>query len=239
MLDQIAPEQTTYKELSAASLDCLIRCVFAHVTHEVRQPLASINNYSIASEKAINEFPNSHKALNWIGKIPKQVERVDSVLESVRLNMSRRVVAREKFSLWAVVQDAMRLAPDHPWFRPTRFVCSPPNEAIIAEGDRITLLVALTHLIQNAIEAYPSTDTERIITITATMQSGIPEISVRDQGCGTIQSELKQLLVPFFSTKTGHRGIGLNVVASVCQQFEGDIAVVPQVDGTIVQLKLA
>lgn len=238
MSQPTALNETSFKDLSAASLDCLLRCVFAHITHEVRQPLVSIGNYSYASEMALSEIPDSEKTLNWIGKISKQVARVDSVLESVRVNMSSGTLSREKFSVWEAVEDAVRLAPDHIWFRQTSFRCTPPTQTIIAEGDRMTFLVALTHLIQNAIESYPINASDRTIAISASIESRVPVISIRDHGCGTIQSELNQLRLPFFSTKTGHRGLGLTVVASVCDQFEGDVAVIPQVDGTIIQLRL-
>jgi len=81
----------------------------------------------------------------------------------------------------------------------------------------------LINLIKNAIEVMQNGGT---ITISMKiLQTGNLEIAIRDEGLGIAKDDLKNLFIPFFTTKTAGTGLGLALVKKVVEEHYGKINV--------------
>jgi two-component system sensor histidine kinase HydH len=96
----------------------------------------------------------------------------------------------------------------------------------IADGDlafsfdRELIRVALSNLVQNAIEA-SSPGTE--VRIECRSKEGEAELVVQDQGSGIAPQHLENIFNPFFTTKPQGTGLGLAIVAKIVDEHGGRI----------------
>ena len=93
-------------------------------------------------------------------------------------------------------------------------------------ADRWRLQQAVIQLLLNAIDAVAGdlTDEPTVEVITRASDTHVT-ISVCDPGEGIIEAHLPQVFDPFFTTRPGHRGLGLTVAASAARGHGGDIRV--------------
>jgi two-component system sensor histidine kinase CpxA len=121
--------------------------------------------------------------------------------------VARKAVAREAFASGSV---EVAIAPD---------LAVMANEAL--------LLRALSNVVRNAIRYAGVKGT---ITLTASRQSSMVEISVADQGPGLPEAELEEVFAPFYrpesarTRETGGAGLGLAIVRTCVEACRGTVA---------------
>ena len=107
---------------------------------------------------------------------------------------------------------------------------------IMADGDLIEQV--LINLIKNAKEALVSCDGSYIEVAIAQPKPNRTLIQVRDNGCGIEEEYLRNIFVPFFTTKKEGTGIGLSLSRQIMQLHKGSISVKTQVgEGTLFTLE--
>ena len=130
--------------------------------------------------------------------------------------------------LTQLVDQMKRLFPT----APLRFDGDPEavNAVII---DKNCLLIPLTDLLINAIEAAPSQQ----VLVSCTNNETMLTIQITDQGQGMTALEMDPFL-PFFTTKTRHLGLGLGIARKRIEYLSGSINVVPTPSGTTAEVQL-
>ncbi len=117
----------------------------------------------------------------------------------------------------------------------------------LIDGDRNHLKQALSHLVENAVEAIGSGPGNITIT-TRLCEDGYPEdsagrwftISIADNGCGANEEVLDRMFDPFFSTKLFGRGMGLAATLGILKAHHAALHVESRVgEGTRFQVWLA
>jgi len=93
-------------------------------------------------------------------------------------------------------------------------------------GDRARLLQAITELLENALDALdtPQADEPVVLVRTQSTEAHII-VSVLDTGEGIRESVKDRIFEPFYSARSGHRGLGLCMVASAAREHGGDVRV--------------
>jgi two-component system sensor histidine kinase SenX3 len=95
-------------------------------------------------------------------------------------------------------------------------------------GDRLQLIMAIDNLIENAINYSPDGTN---VSITATSENSIVDISVTDQGIGIPESAVERIFERFYrvdparSRQTGGTGLGLSIVKHIVTKHGGEIKV--------------
>ena len=103
-------------------------------------------------------------------------------------------------------------------------------------GDYELLLIALTNLLKNSIEAIKKIG---IIEIETGEDEGFAFISVTDNGSGIKDTELEKIFSPFYSKKEEGMGLGLAYVNKIMEIHNGRIEVESKKgQGTTFTLKL-
>ena len=100
------------------------------------------------------------------------------------------------------------------------------------QGDPYLLDLAIGHLLQNALEA---TEARGQVILEARVErsndvASVARISIKDFGCGIEQNVLPNVIVPFFSSKKNHDGLGLSL-ASRFIDIHGGILRITSVEG--------
>ena len=82
---------------------------------------------------------------------------------------------------------------------------------------------ALGNLIDNAVEAMAQSLHRELRISTATLDSGMIELTVADTGAGLTDEMRERLFLPYFSTKQRGTGLGLAIAAKIIQDHGGTI----------------
>ena len=112
----------------------------------------------------------------------------------------------------------------------------PAAEALMAEAS-VSLVGALVHAIDNAVEALPDGGLVRIRT---SQVNGHVVISVGDTGSGVPDDLRDTAFTPLFSTKgAGHAGLGLSILRAVASRHGGSVSLGQTASGgTVVEIRL-
>ncbi len=90
-------------------------------------------------------------------------------------------------------------------------------------GDPFLLEVAVSNLLQNALEA---TDAGGKVELHADVESlqnscSVAKLCVIDSGCGIAENSLENVFTPFFTSKKDHEGLGLSMAARFIELHNG------------------
>lgn len=91
------------------------------------------------------------------------------------------------------------------------------------EGDRAQITETVHNLISNALEAMPGGGE---LTVRAYQTPKWIVVEIKDTGCGMNRVELKRVMEPFYTTKTGSRGnfgLGLSYSYHVMKKHRGNL----------------
>lgn len=96
------------------------------------------------------------------------------------------------------------------------------EKELLVKGNSSKFKQALINIIKNSIEAFQE---EGIVTIVATKNRELSEItiSIKDNGEGIEESDLKRLGEPYYSKKTKGTGLGLMVTYRIIEAMQGKI----------------
>ncbi len=95
-------------------------------------------------------------------------------------------------------------------------------------GNEVTLEQALINICSNAVEAMPERGELSIITRVDDQFRDFVNIVVSDTGIGIPAEALDDVFEPFYTTKEGHRGLGLTVCYGIISNHNGNIELTSQ-----------
>jgi signal transduction histidine kinase len=210
----------------------------AGLAHEVKNPLGAIKGAAqLLSEPEHSSMDPS--AGEFVGIILEEVDRLDRVVGSV-LDYARPSKGNPgAVDVNNVVRGTLRvLASDRE--RGCTLDTELRGGLPMVRADAEQLRQVLMNLIKNAIQAMNGVGQVTVSTRERqgrhTGHSGSPalygsdwvEISVRDAGPGIVPSVLKNLFVPFFTTKHKGTGLGLAISQRMIEEMGGRIEVSSQ-----------
>ena len=207
----------------------------AGLAHELRNPLGIIKaSAEMLNQKSVLAQP--HVTTEMASYIESEVDRMNVLITSF-LNFARPLqIHPVRADLNAVVIELTRLQSPLASSKNVKLkTCIPPNAANFC-FDPSLLSIALSNLVQNAIQASPQGADVSIIAKTAGNQI---EICVEDQGEGISPQNLENIFNPFFTTKSEGVGLGLAIVSKIVDEHQGKIITTSTVGkGTTFQIVL-
>ena len=209
-------------------LDEVRRDFVANVSHELKTPIGAVTLLAEALSTAADE-PAEVK--RFAKRLTQESERLANItaeiIELSRLQSGDPLASAERVNMDAVIRQAVdrnRVAADSHGISLVR--SGKIRTGVF--GDEALLVTAVDNLISNAIQYSP--DGSRV-GIGATVDAGVVEISVTDQGVGIPEDERDRVFERFFrvdaarSRNTGGSGLGLSIVKHVVQNHGGDVRV--------------
>ncbi len=190
----------------------------AGMAHEIRNPLNSISLFV----QLIKEGVDDADKIEYVGKIRKEIDRVDETLRKLM-----DTAKRPRFELTEVtIEDVLQKALDS--FTPQMIAQKitlnfrsnkklPHLKADPAEIQQI-----FTNLLLNAIDEMPEGGK---LDIELDHDGLDIVILVSDSGRGIPEENLPNIFDPFFSTKSRGTGMGLPIVLRIVKNYGGKIEV--------------
>lgn len=187
---------------------------FAFVMHDIKNIVSQLSILSRNAEKHADkpEFRNDMVATlqSSVGKMNELLARL-SQHNKVKRNLPKY------YEVNPIIEQA--LEPKkliHP-------INSELEAGLCAIFDPVRLETAITHLVQNAIEA---TENQAPIKVTSKQQGDVVTIQIIDNGCGMSESFVSDALFkPFESSKSGGFGIGAYESMSLIESMGGNLRV--------------
>lgn len=200
------------------------------IAHEMNQPLAAISNYAAASQRHLQQLPDSaHPAAikvdQGLARISHQAHHASEVIRRLRAFLRKGQRRLEPLLISQVIEDTLHLCQwelEREHIRVNTQILSPTSKVY---ADRTLLEQVLLNLVRNAIEAnrmvHQGSSSEILLSVSEGAQHMVIEVS--DQGPGADQSTLTMMFTPFFTRKEDGLGLGLSMSRSIVEGFGGDL----------------
>jgi signal transduction histidine kinase len=198
------------------------------VTHEMRTPLTAIQGsseligrYNLSDEKRKQMAELIHSESKRLARM------IETFLSVERLSAGQIELKTDVFEAREVLAACVERARPLAERKQIRLVDGRLDAAALA-GDRELMEYAIYNLLTNAVKYSPA-DTE--VTAAAELAGGWLRISVRDQGIGMEQHEVKKIFQKFYRTEravaSGEKGvgIGLAIVEQIVTHHGGRVEV--------------
>ncbi len=205
------------------------------VGHEIRNPLAVINNsiYFIKTKLA-SVLSQDPKVSKHVKIIESEIQQANGIINEILTYSRQRELQPETVRLNDWLEELLSVYPFPPHITLQKiFVPSnPPVEIDLTEMQQ-----ALRNLIGNAIEVMPEKGILGVKTFLS--EANMAAIEISDTGPGIPPETLEKIFAPFFTTKARGTGLGLAVVKKVIDRHGGKVEVASVVGrGTIFRLHI-
>ncbi|MDJ0921937.1 MAG: ATP-binding protein [Henriciella sp.] len=201
--------------------------------HEVKNPLAGISG--AAQLLARKASPDQTGMLDIIQNETKRIERLISRLSAFELFSSPRITAFNIHELLDQVIAAEELAHGNRLKINRLYDPSLP----LIEGDQDHLHEAVQNVLRNAAEAAFEGPNGAAVSIETAFETGFAiagltpsgklgraiRITIRDNGGGIPPEKREKMFDLFTSSKSGGRGLGLNVVSEIVSAHRGRVKI--------------
>ena len=203
----------------------------ASLAHEIRNPLATINN-SVALLKGPSLSADEKGEILDI--LERELNHLNHVVSDTLSFARTRVVRRRPVALAQVIGEALNGLR----VEPTRLAVATDIEPALPDvvGDPHQLQQMIVNLLDNAVAAMKGTGR---LEIRASRDGDTVVLAIRDSGPGVPESIRARLFEPFSTTKPDGTGIGLAIVRRIVNGHGGVVHLdSPRGRGTMVTVRL-
>jgi two-component system sensor histidine kinase CreC len=202
------------------------------LTHEIKSPISAIRGAAeILEDPSIAPEQRARFLANIQGETRRIQELVDRMLSLTELEARRTLASRNAVSMGAVSRTIVEeLEPVLIKRRLTVDVRVP--EELVVSGDPLLIHVAVSNLIQNAVDFSPQAGR---IVVAGTKVGESVELTIDDEGPGIPEFARSRVFEKFFSLErpdTGKKstGLGLNFVNEIAALHRGsaDVSNLPE-----------
>jgi signal transduction histidine kinase len=209
----------------------MVGTIAAQVAHEVRNPLGSITlNLDLITKEIQRLAGTNHQpaqeGLTLAKEMREEVHRIQRVIEDYLRFARLPKLRRKPLNLNEFLEQ--KLAFMGSAFENARVRLHTDFDANVKEvnADAEQLWQALLNLVRNSLEAMPAGGT---LAISTQRDTGQTLLRVSDTGKGMSEEQLKQVFVPFFTTKPRGTGLGLPLTQQILIEHGAQIECVSTV----------
>ena len=216
MIDKL---KSSAVKLAKSERETAWREMAKQVAHEIKNPLTpmrlSIQTFERGyrrgedfSKKRIKEFSES---------LIQQIDTMSSIATAFSDFAEMPEPKKEKLNVVEVVELAIDI------FNRDQINFTSNSEKIYANFDRTQLIRVITNLLKNAFQAIPVERTPKI-DVNISDDDNFVKISISDNGYGISKTDTQKIFEPSFTTKSSGMGLGLSMIKSIINAYNGDIS---------------
>lgn len=206
------------------SIETLKTDFFSNVSHEIKTPLAIIQNYA---ELLNREDLSAEKRMEYTENILQATQRLSGLITNMlKLNKLEKQAIQpqpQPFDVCAQLCECA-LQFEELWEKKEIELEVDMDDRVIISADEQLLELVWTNLLSNAMKFTPAGGT---VAITQTTEEGSVVVTVSDTGCGMDEETMKHIFEKFYQGDTSHategNGLGLALVQRILQMSDGSI----------------
>jgi len=200
----------------------------ANISHELKTPIGAL---SLLSEAVLSAKDDPEAVTKFASRMQHEAKRLTDLVQEIinlsRLQDSDPMQVAQVLGVSTLVRDAVDQCLTTSEAKRIKVSVNDEVDAfVLGDGDQITM--AIHNLIENAINYSPENTK---VSVTTSIEDGIIQISVTDQGIGIPEADLDRIFERFYrvdparSRETGGTGLGLSIVKHVANNHGGDVKV--------------
>jgi C4-dicarboxylate-specific signal transduction histidine kinase len=215
------------EDLARASRALAVGAISTTLSHELNQPLLAIGLGTKSAERWLERTPpRLEEVARSLEGIRLKADRMSAIIRNTRDKLVKGAKELSRVDLRQLLTETSYVLEGDLAARHSRMQLSLDDDAIEVMADRTDIQQVFINLITNAADAMAQVECERIVTITSRRSTEQRlTIEVSDNGPGISDENLKLVFQPFFSTKSGGMGMGLQICRSIIESFGGTLNV--------------
>lgn len=208
------------------SLETLRTDFIANVSHEMKTPLAVMQNYG-----TLLQAPNlpEEKRMEYAKGVTDGARRLAAMMTNIlklnRLENQQIFPQTERFDLGEQLCESI-LQYESVWEKAGIEIDTDIAEGVTVQADRELLELVWNNLLSNAFKFTPSGGT---VSVSMTADKTFATVKVQDNGCGMSAEVGAHIFEKFYQGDTSHatqgNGLGLALVKRVMDILKGEISV--------------
>ncbi len=218
VLHNISERKSLEFDLARARTMETIGMITGGVAHEVRNPLNSIQIMAAVLEKKLGDDPDIRQC---VAHIKEQIQRLSMLMNDLLLlGRPADSAGFVPCDLRAVAISAARFAEGGVAGSDGRVRVRSDGPVPQVVGDSAKLEQVLINLLQNALTISPKGTP---VGVEVSLEDGMVQIRVQDQGTGIAPEFFPRLFQPFQSKRKGGTGLGLAIVQKILTDHGGSV----------------
>jgi len=200
----------------------------ANISHELKTPIGAL---SLLSEAVLGAKDDPESVVKFATRMQSEAKRLTDLVQEI-INLSRvqdsdPLQLAQEVGVEYMIREAIdqcQISADN---RNITVTYSETTPAVVL-GDRDQLIMAIHNLVENAINYSPENTK---VSISTTIENGVINIAVTDQGIGISEAEQDRIFERFYrvdparSRQTGGTGLGLSIVKHVASKHGGEVKI--------------
>ncbi len=198
----------------------------SNVSHEMKTPLAVIQNYStLLQNPAISQEERKDYTQTIFENTQKMTDLVTNILKLNKLENQKISLEKKSFNLGENLSSCL-LNFEQIWENKNINIQTQIDDEIFIESDENLLSLVWNNLISNALKF---TQSGGSVTVKCFNDGDISCVQVSDTGCGISARDGRRIFDKFYQCDTSHKtqgnGLGLALVKKVVDLMGAEIAV--------------
>jgi len=200
----------------------------ANISHELKTPIGAL---SLLSEAVLGAKDDPEAVVKFATRMQSEAKRLTDLVQEI-INLSRvqdsdPLQLAQEVGVEYMIREAIdqcQISADN---RNITVTYSETTPAVVL-GDRDQLIMAIHNLVENAINYSPENTK---VSISTTIENGVVNIAVTDQGIGISEAEQDRIFERFYrvdparSRQTGGTGLGLSIVKHIASKHGGEVKI--------------
>ncbi|WP_202080552.1 PAS domain S-box protein [Caldalkalibacillus salinus] len=205
----------------------------AGIAHEIRNPLTSLKGFLQLMDQTEFAQTNYYQIMN------SELERIEYISSELLVLAKPQSVEYKPVNIPQMLLNVIPLMETRAIMHNVEIITHLAEDIPYVKGDNNHLKQVFINFIKNAIEAMPKGGRIHIEVEVERQPTPQVIVSVKDEGRGIPENEIKKLGQPFYSTKEKGTGLGLMVSFKIIEDHGGWIEINSEVNkGTVISVHL-
>lgn len=213
------------EELARANRVATVGAFSASIAHELSQPIASVQMDAGTGLRLLRrDQPDIDAGIRQLERISSTVQRITTIVQHTRDQISGGQREPEQIDLAVLARKTCDLLDREMRGNGIDVTLEHDASVMLVLGEFVDVQQILINLMNNARDAMRDIEgAGKSIVVTVQRSGEQIEVSVADRGTGIAADDLDKLFQPFFTTKAGGIGLGLQICLSAIQRLGGEM----------------